>query len=200
MKTPDFFNDVTPIVMQDTLAAFLGAAHKGMLTYTYLDAVKLAGHSCPTVAGAWLMCARALQELYAQELPQRGEIRVEVRGALDEGVNGVVGTVASLITGAANSGGFKGINGNFGRNNKLVYDADIGGDLRFTRLDTMASVTLKYDPSSIPGDPQQSVLMQKLMQGSATPQEAEAFGLLWQTRVQKVLFNQEKVISIIASS
>ena len=198
MNTPDFFNAVAPIVMQDTLAAFLGAAEKGILEYTYLDAVKLAGHSCPTVAGAWLMTERALKELYPDGMPQRGEIRVEHSGALDEGVNGVVGTVASLITGAANAGGFKGINGNFSRNNKLAYDADISGELRFTRLDSMASVTVNYDPSSIPADPMQMPLMQKMMQGSATGEDAEQFGRLWQDRVRRVLENGDKVISLVS--
>jgi len=197
MNTPDFFNAVTPIVMQDPLAAFLGAAEKGILEYTYLDAVKLAGHSCPTVAGAWLMTERALTELYPDSMPQRGEIRVEHSGALADGVNGVVGTVAALITGAANAGGFKGINGNFSRNDKLAYDADISGELRFTRLDSMTSVTVNYDPSSISADPMQMALMQKMMQGSATKEDAEQFGKLWQDRVRRVLESKEKVISVL---
>ena len=197
MNTPDFFNLVTPIVMQDPLAAFLGAAEKGILEYTYLDAVKLAGHSCPTVAGAWLMSERALKELYPDSMPQRGEIRVEHSGALDDGVNGVVGTVAALITGAANAGGFKGINGNFSRKDKLLYNANIGGELRFTRLDTMASVSVNYDPSSIPADPMQMTLMQKMMQGSATQEDAKQFGKLWQDRVKRVLENADKVISVV---
>ena len=55
MKTPDFFDKVPPIVIADPLAEFLGATEGGLLEYRYVDAVKLAGHSCPTVAGAWLM-------------------------------------------------------------------------------------------------------------------------------------------------
>ena len=46
--------------MRDPLAEFLGAADGGRLEYTYADAVKLTGHSCPTVAGAWLATRRAL--------------------------------------------------------------------------------------------------------------------------------------------
>ena len=41
------------IAMHDPLAEFLGAAEGGRLDYSYADAVKLTGHSCPTVAGAY---------------------------------------------------------------------------------------------------------------------------------------------------
>ena len=41
--------------MRDPLARFLGAAEDGVIEYTYADTVKLAGHSCPTVASAYLM-------------------------------------------------------------------------------------------------------------------------------------------------
>ena len=52
MQHPAFFDKVKPIVLYDALAEFLGAAQAGRVEYGYLDAVKLAGHSCPTVAGA----------------------------------------------------------------------------------------------------------------------------------------------------
>mgnify|MGYP003492414693 FL=1 len=45
--------------MRDPLAELLGAAEGGRLEYTYADAVKLTGHSCPTVAGAWLATRQA---------------------------------------------------------------------------------------------------------------------------------------------
>ena len=50
MQTPAFFDQAPTIVMQDALAQILGAAQNGLMEYRYLDAVKLAGHSCPTVA------------------------------------------------------------------------------------------------------------------------------------------------------
>lgn len=113
MRTPAFFDDVAPIRVADPLAALLGAAEGGHLEYHYLDAVKLAGHSCPTVAGAWLMTRTALARLYPDGAPQRG-LRVELRQAVDEGVAGVIASVAGLITGAANEGGFKGLAGHRG--------------------------------------------------------------------------------------
>ena len=54
------------------------------LQEAYDDAVRLCGHSCPTVAGAWLMTAAALRALYP-EVPVRGAIEVTVGGARDDG-------------------------------------------------------------------------------------------------------------------
>ncbi|HSC00930.1 MAG TPA: hypothetical protein VLE45_13505, partial [Burkholderiaceae bacterium] len=115
MNTPAFFDAVPAIVVVDPLAEMLGAADRGVIEYRYVDAVKLAGHSCPTVAGAWLTTRAALMRLYPGETPRRGEIRVELRQAIDEGVAGVIASVAGLVTGAANEGGFKGLAGRFAR-------------------------------------------------------------------------------------
>ena len=197
MKYPDFFDKIEPIVMRDPLADFLGACEDGIIEYSYVDAVKFAGHSCPTVAGAYLMTKIALEKLYENQLPIRGEIKVDVKGALDEGVEGVIGNCAGFITGAANEGGFKGIGGNFSRNNKLHFNIPIDGDLRFTRIDTNKSVTLSYDPSSIPPDPKQAFFMQKIMQKTATKEDRDNFKKLWQLRVEKILTNKERWSDII---
>ena len=63
MAFPEFFQLVPSITLRDKLADTLGAATDGVIEYHYSDAVKLAGHSCPTVAGAWLMASRALAAL-----------------------------------------------------------------------------------------------------------------------------------------
>lgn len=63
MQTPAFFDAVPAIFVVDPLADALGAVEGGLIEYRYIDAVKLAGHSCPTVAGAWLMTRAALARL-----------------------------------------------------------------------------------------------------------------------------------------
>ncbi len=83
---PDFFADAPVIETLDPLAALLGASEGGRLQYRYVDAVRMAGHSCPTVASAFLMTRAALRRLYGGELPRRGEIRVEFRDQRDAGV------------------------------------------------------------------------------------------------------------------
>ncbi len=79
MQTPDFFDQAPSIVMVDALAQALGATPDGLIEYRYLDAVKLAGHSCPTVAVAWLMTRAALARRYPGQTPHRGEVRVAMR-------------------------------------------------------------------------------------------------------------------------
>ncbi|MCF6201364.1 MAG: FmdE family protein [Hydrogenimonas sp.] len=191
MRYPDFFDDVEPIDTYDPLAETLGAVRSGLISYNYLDMVKLAGHSCPTVAGAWLMSKIGLKKLYGDELPVRGDIEVKMRGSLDEGVEGVIGSCIGLITGAANEGGFKGLGGRFLRNNRLTYGNDIEGEVMLRRVDNGDSVNLSYNPSVVPGNAEQQVLMQKIMQGTATEEERLRFGELWQERVKKILLSKE---------
>lgn len=187
MPYPAFFDDVRRIRVRDPLAAFLGAAEDGVIEYSYLDAVKLAGHSCPTVAGAWLMTAKALAALYPDELPQRGGIRVSLRDDIAAGVAGVIAGVAGLLTGAAGPGGFKGIAGRHARNDLLGFNAGIRGLLRFERTDTGHGVETDYHPQIVPGDPAMPALMAKA--GSGNPADERKFGELWQERVRRILID-----------
>jgi hypothetical protein len=192
MNHPEFFSAVPPITLHDPLAQLLGAATDGRITYHYLDMVKFAGHSCPTVAGAWILSALGLEDLYGDQLPTRGEIRVELRGALEEGVAGVIGGCIGLLTGAANAGGFKGIGGRFGRNNRLLFGTEITSQVRLTRLDSGAAVTLSYDPSRVPGDPRMPALLQQIAGGDAGREIEREFGRLWQRRVETILSHPER--------
>jgi formylmethanofuran dehydrogenase subunit E len=190
MKYPDFFDKVPAIRLQDPLSDFLGAFESGELEITYLDCVKLAGHSCPTVAGAYLMAKKGLESLYDDTLPQRGEIHVSMREAEDQGVAGVIGNVVAFIVGAGGIGGFKGIGGHFPRNNLLTYNTPMEGDLTLTRIDTQKSITLSYSTSMVPGDPKMQPLMGKSLQGLASSEERKQFAVLWQTRVEKILLSE----------
>ncbi len=200
MNTPAFFDTIAPITMYDPLSEILGATTDGLLTYTYFDMVKLAGHSCPTVAGAWIMTALGLDRLYEGATPVRGNVKVEMHGAADEGVEGVIANCIGLVTGAAGETGFKGLGGNFARNDRLFFGSDIPGEVRFTRLDNGKSVTMNYDPSSVPGNPQMGPLMQKIMQGAASPEERRQFGTLWQERVEKILTQPSKWDTLVTFS
>lgn len=117
MPFPEFFDAAPRFTVRDPLADFLGAADDGVIEYGYADVVKLAGHSCPTVASAYLMTRAALGSLYPEVLPERGGIRVELRDDRLEGATGVVANVASFLTGATHDTGFKGIGGHFDRRN-----------------------------------------------------------------------------------
>lgn len=187
MKTPAFFDAVPVIVVADPLAETLGAAEGGLIEYRYLDAVKLAGHSCPTVAGAWLMTRAALARLYAGETPRRGESRVELRQGVDEGVAGVIAGVAGLVTGAANEGGFKGLAGRFARQGLLRFGVAMSGELRFTRLDNGRSVELSYRPQAVPRPAGLSELLRDALAPQAPAAARRAFADAWQGWVQVLL-------------
>jgi hypothetical protein len=191
MQTPSFFNDAPTIEVLDPLAGFLGATTEGRITYTYEDVVKLAGHSCPTVAGAYLMARQALAHLYGEETPQRGSIKIEMRDAIDEGVTGVIGNVISMITGAAGAGGFRGIGPKFKRSGLLEYGADISTEVRFTRVDTGQSIGVDYDASAVAPNPNQGAVMQAIMSGAAGPEQVAQFGEMWQERVGKIMTSPE---------
>ena len=186
---PVFFDDVRKIVLRDPLADFLGAAEDGIVEYGYADAVKLAGHSCPTVAGAWLMTLKALARLYAGGRPERGAIRVEFREDIASGVTGVIANVVGLITGAAQSGGFKGIAGRFERRNLLFFNAPITGEIRFQRLDNGDAVEVDYHPELVPPAPAMRELMAKAVSGTASAAELREFGAHWQDRVRRILID-----------
>ena len=183
MLFPEFFAQLLPLTLRDPLAETLG----GVMVYHYEDAVRLAGHSCPTVAGAWLMARHGLAALYPEELPERGRIRVELRGAQNAGTTGVVGSVFGLITGAAGEGGFKGLGGRHVRRDLWAYGVDMPGEVRFTRLDTGASVLVEYHPEKVPPSPEMPPLMARVVGGTADEGEQESFAKLWQDRVRRIL-------------
>lgn len=187
MAFPAFFDAVPGIVLRDPLAEFLGAAEGGLIEYRYVDAVKLAGHSCPTVAGAYLLTCRVLRALYGAAVPERGGIRVDFRDAQANGVTGVIAGVVGLLTGAAGSGGFKGLAGNFARRDLFAFDAGVAGEIRFTRLDTGAAVTATLSLASVPADPRMGGLLQQLLAGEGNAEIAQAFAALWQDRVRRIL-------------
>lgn len=189
MSYPEFFAAVPRLALHDPLAERLGAAENGLIEYGYTDAVKLAGHSCPTVAGAYLMSVKALAKLYPEGHPERGGIKVELRAAQADGVAGVTAAVAGLLTGAAGEGGFKGLGGRFSRRNLLQFAAAIDTELRFTRLDTGARVALAYHPEVVPAPPELQDLMPKLLAGTASAAEETEFGRLWQLRVKRILLD-----------
>ena len=149
---PGFFAQVPSVTLRDPLAQFLGAAEQGVITYRYADAVRLAGHSCPTVAEAYLMTRHALRALYGEELPVRGDIDAFLREARDSGVTGVIASVVQLLTGAAPESGFRGIGAarRFSRQNTMVFGTAMAGVLALRRRDTGQAVSVQLDTSVVP--------------------------------------------------
>lgn len=197
MTYPDFYDLAPKIVTRDPLAEFLGAAPEGRLEYAYLDAVKLAGHSCPTVASAWMMASRGLAALYPDRPVERGAIRVSMRGDVAEGVVGVIATVFGLVTGAADEAGFKGLMGRFSRANLLSFNAPIGGEVRFATQDRAVDVSFNHaDVPSLTAD-----LKMKLaaaMRPESTAEERRIFSDAFQERVRHILVERRDDPSLVS--
>jgi hypothetical protein len=189
MEFPAFFADAPGITLRDPLAAFLGVSTSGLMTYSYTDAVKLAGHSCPTVAGAYLMVRIGLGQLYGNDLPERGGVEAYLRDARDQGTTGVMANVVMLLTGAAPEAGFAGIGADrrFSRRDLLHFAAPIDGILALRRRDTGRGVMLDLDTTCVPAAGEMQMLFPRVVASDASEDEQARFGLLWQSRVAQML-------------
>ncbi|MCP8896299.1 hypothetical protein KYK29_15320 [Shinella daejeonensis] len=189
MDFPAFFDRVPVVTLHEPLAVVLGTSTSGVIVYRYADAVKLSGHSCPTVAGAYLMIRKGLARLYGDGLPERGGIEIHMRDARDEGTTGVVAAVATLLTGAAPETGFGGIGANrrFARRDLLQFDAPIDGLLALRRRDTGKGVILDLDMAAVPPDPAMRALFPRISAETADKDEEARFATLWQQRVERML-------------
>ena len=189
MNYPSFFDDIPAITVYDPLAGFLGATAGGIIEYRYLDAVKLAGHSCPTVASAYWMTRLGLKALYGDELPSRGGVRAEFSEQRDAGVTGVVASVVQLLTGAAGDEGFKGLSGIFFRNGLMAFGMSGDRQIRLVQRETLSRVDISADLSKIPAPRELHMLMRRCLSGEADSAENMQFRELWQERVRCLILD-----------
>lgn len=194
MTTPErsrLFPDAPVIRFRDPFAALLGIGEDdGILTYTFDDAVKLAGHYDPTVAGAFLVVKRAVELLYGATVPERGQLRVTIAGTEDQGINGPMSQIFTLITGSAGDNGFQGLHGRYIRRGLLNFDGVTifgPGSFTFERLDTGQVVTLSYDPTPIPADPATGEDLLSLLHGDEHEEVLARFRHNWHERIRRIL-------------
>jgi hypothetical protein len=202
----DYITEVPPLMMIDPYFGIFGQSQVPV-PYYYEEAVKVAGHSCGAITGAWTITRKALEVLYPDgEIPVRGQIAVEAPGAEDEWFVGVFGDVITFITGASPHTGF--IGAEFGktddvfvRQNKMVYSEEPTGQLPpmrewiFTRLDTGEKVGVKFNlmiilPIPTPG---RVAMGKKMAAGEATPEEAADYYEYWNDRAKFVLDKADTV-------
>ena len=194
----DFYDSAEPIKIKDPLAVVLGAVDKGeVFIFTYADAVKFAGHSCPAVAGAYKSTQLALKALYGDEAPVRGNIKVTFKGSVDYKVNGPISQVVTLISGASSESGFKGLGpaGKYGRYNLMTFNKDLSPDPKttcamiFQRVDSGKKIEVTYSVDPVSVSERMDKLMPLVISGKASEEEAKEFGNLWQERVKTILFS-----------
>lgn len=198
MNYPKFFDEIPAIALRDELSDFLGTFEDGMATFSYVDAAKIAGHSCPTVLGAYMMIQRGLLALYNDEIPNRGEIKIEFKNVQTEGVTGVIANIATAITGATSDFGFGGLGGKYNRKDLMSFGSDINGLMKITRVDTDRSVVINYDTSRLQRPEEMGILMQKSLQGIATDEERAQFKKMWQMGVEKIFRGIDNFVKVEA--
>jgi len=183
------FPDSPTLRLYDPLGDLLGAGD-GVYTYRFDDAVKLAGHACPTVAGAFLLAMRAVELLYRDALPQRGDLRVTLHGGRDEGVNGPVSQVLTLLTGAAAENGFHGLGEQHVRKGLMEFDGDgatFARGVTFERISTGEQITLRYDPSAIASTATLGDDLRRVLSDAADDAVQQRFRAAWRDRVERIL-------------
>ena len=190
-----FFDDIEVIRLEDELTKFLGVNEDGVIEMSYADVVKSAGHSCATVAGAYLSALYGLKALFEGEMIQRGKIKVEIKKSPTDDNAGVVGCVLSNITGATTNYGFGGIpTGKFNRRELLFYEVDIEEDIRFTRVDNGKSIGINYKPQKVVNP---MAILKSAIGKDAKPEDIESFPKRFQEMVKTVFDNSDKVIEVI---
>ncbi len=192
-----FFEEIEPIKVKELFAVALGAMDKDELfIYTYEDAVKLAGHSCLAVSGAYRLTQIALKRLYGDGIPLRGGMAVTFKGGVEDRVNGPISQVVTFITGAAAENGFHGFGGGkYKRRNLLKFDENSQPpenaicSVIFKRIDNGKAVEVTYSKYMLPNNPKISDLMPLAISGKGTDEQINEFGNLWHERVKMVLMD-----------
>ncbi|WP_323192645.1 hypothetical protein [Halostella sp. PRR32] len=185
--------DVDPIEIRDPVAEALGVLEPGgPFVITYRDAVKEAGHSCPTASGAYRIVQLGLDALYPDDYPVRSEIEVQAAGPQDDAAYGVMSRIISYVTGATDDDGFSGPAGGYGGRRDLLpfdaFDPDTAEPtFRFRRTDTDETIEVIYHVSDVPDGGPAIGNLQGILDGSASDQQREAFADAWHRRVQVVL-------------
>lgn len=192
----DFFDEAEPVKLKDPLAFVLGAIDRDeAFVFKYADAVKLAGHSCPAVSGAYKLTQIALRKLCGKETPIRGEIQVAMKGGVDYKANGPISQVISFITGACGETGFHGLGGGlYNRYNLLTFDEEnLPNDPKavcsvvFQKTSGGKAVEVTYSNYMLPSDPRMGDLMPLAIRGTGTDEQIKEFGNLWHERVKRIL-------------
>ena len=82
----------------------------------------------------------------------------------------------------------------------MEFSPDPSSALSFQRKDNGASVTVRYDPSCFPPDPEMMPLLQQLLQGDGDPAKGQRFRDLWRKRVMEILADAgEQSITVVRS-
>ena len=195
---PEFYSQSPEILIIDPMAVVVGSMPEGsnMITINLTDVAIYSGHICPSMAAGYMLTKKAMDALYPNSIPQRGQIRVSAMAASD------LMDVASYITGARAF---------YGRDEINAYDLVVDPSLKpkqrgqyvmvFQRKDTGKAVKAVYDKFKLIPEKkvkEVKVFLNKILTGKALPQEKEKNWAILNALVEKVLLKTpEGVLEII---
>ncbi len=185
----EFYYRAPVIEIVDPMVQLVGSTEDGETTLAIgLDDVALfTGHICPAIASAYMMTKAALDALYPDGTPERGQIRVAASAPacmLD---------VPSFITGARGEWGRGEVNAN-----DLVIDPSLkpadapGKVLVFLRKDTGDAVRAHVNPRTLMTPNQKNrfhAFHAKVLNGTATAAEKTKYWAEIQSIVRTVLLD-----------
>jgi len=199
--TQDYISQVEPMMFRDTFLEILGQVDEP-IPYYYTEAVKLSGHSCAAITGAWTITKKAMEALYGDETPVRGQIKITMPGPADQYFIGVFGEVFTYLTGAAPESGFPGsdFGPTYNRRNLLVYPEDVTKlpfaalEYVFERTDTGRKVGVVYNMTMVVpvSTPEIAALYPGLVAGTLTAEENATFVTWWNDRAINTLVNEDQ--------
>lgn len=197
----DHISTVEPMMFRDPFLELLGQID-GPIPYYYEEAVKLSGHSCAAITGAWTITEKAVEALYGEETPVRGQIKITMPGPADQYYIGVFGEVFTYLTGAAPETGFPGADfgPGYNRRNLLVYPEEPTKlpfailEYQFERTDTGKKVGVVYNMGMVAplATPEITALYPIIVDGTATPEEQATFIEWWNARAINTLVNKDQ--------
>jgi len=195
---PDFYNMAPTIQIKDPMALLVGSLpeEQNILTIHLTDVALYTGHVCPGIASGYVLTQLALQTLYPDEIPERGQIRVAAMAPSD------LMDVATYITGARSFYGRDEINAN-----DLVIDKSLNPKrpglyvMVFQRKDNGKAVKAIFNKFALMSPEQaksMKLFLQDMLKGKVSQKEKEEKWAKIQSIVKEILVNPpEGVFSIL---
>jgi len=204
--TQDNIASIPPMLIRDPFIELLGQTDQP-IPYYYDEVVKLAGHSCGATASSWLMVQKVFDELFPNEVPIRGKIKITAPGPADEWLLGVFGDIFCFLTGAAGPSGFPGteFGKTFNRRNTMIYPEEQNGGAPptlvwvFERIDTGKKVGVKFAVTNVQPQPtaERQEMSGKLVDGTATDEERADWVKYWNSRNDYVFEHADELITLV---
>lgn len=194
---PAYYAEAGTITISDPLASLVGSLPYGKahIEISLADVAKYTGHVCPGVYSGFVMTRKALQKLYPDSVPQRGQVKITGNFGHD------LLDVAAYITGARANYGRGEIN-----QGDLTLDKSLGKDhankvIIFGRKDTEQRVQAVFHSNALLSPSKRATMKKKMMKvltGKASAKEKMELAQKVQAKIKLLVKedNVQKVISV----